>query len=255
MFPPTHWGDVARAGDPDPQIRRDALGKLLARYLPAFRAYLIRRRRLPPDQADDLLQGFICDRVVADDLITRADRARGRFRAFVIVALDRYMISVYRAEHAAKRRPAEGIVNVELADHDSAPGQTDADIFDVAWAREVMQRAIRQMRRYCDETKHTQLWQAFQLCMIGPLLEGRPALPHAETVKRIGLSNPQQVSNLLVTAKRTFAKVLKEIVGEYAQSDEEVEAEMRDLWTILSHAPADESPPATESDSSTTPTT
>ena len=55
-LPTTHWSLVARAGFTDNEARRDALGELLTRYLPALRAHLIHSKRLTDDEADDVLQ-------------------------------------------------------------------------------------------------------------------------------------------------------------------------------------------------------
>jgi hypothetical protein len=91
-FPTTRWSEVARAGAADPVVKREALGRLLSQYLPVFRTHLIAHRRLPPDQADDLVQGFVCDRMVADDLIARADKESGKRRTFLLVSPDKYLV-------------------------------------------------------------------------------------------------------------------------------------------------------------------
>ena len=55
-FPTTHWSLVARAGRDATEVKRQALGELLVRYLPALRAHLVYGKRLSPEDADDLLQ-------------------------------------------------------------------------------------------------------------------------------------------------------------------------------------------------------
>jgi hypothetical protein len=234
-FPTTHWSEVARAGDADPQIKREALGRLLAAYTPALRAHLLARKRVLPDRADDLLQGFICDQVVADDLMSRAKEERGRLRSFVVVALDRYVVRVLRAENAQKRRPDGLLVPIEDGLLTREGQMTATDTFDLAWAREVVQRAIRQMRDQCRTGGREQTWLVFETCALAPLFDGSEPPSHAVTMQRLGFDSPQQVSNALVTAKRTFARCLRAIVGEYGRDEDEIEAELRDLWSILSH--------------------
>src|SRR5687768_1628264 len=73
LFHSTHWSQVARAGDADPAVREAALTSLLDTYLPALASYLRWHRGLPPDRLDDLLQGFVCDKVVAEELFCSAD--------------------------------------------------------------------------------------------------------------------------------------------------------------------------------------
>jgi RNA polymerase sigma-70 factor (ECF subfamily) len=147
-FPTTHWSEVARAGDSDPQVKRQAIANLLNAYLPALQAHLLSRRRISPDHVDDLLQGFVCDQVVADDLIARADRERGRFRSFVLVALDHYVASAHRYNNAQKRKPQEPVLDI-VTREPSSNLSPPADPFDLAWARQVVERAIAQMRAQC----------------------------------------------------------------------------------------------------------
>jgi DNA-directed RNA polymerase specialized sigma24 family protein len=71
---------------------------VLRAYLPALRAHLVIRRRVHPDRADDLLQGFCSDQVLEKDLVPRAERDRGKFRTFLLTALDRYAINCHHHE-------------------------------------------------------------------------------------------------------------------------------------------------------------
>lgn len=233
-FPTTHWSEVARAGGVDPRVKREALGRLLVTYLPAFRAHLIGRKQIRAVDADDLLQGFVCDQLVADDLIARADRERGKFRAFVLLALDRYVQRVRRSEHAEKRSPGTPLLHLD--DSGPAPARAEApvDVFDLAWARQVVERAIGEMRARCQSGRQEQVWEVFRSCVLGPLLEGLPQPSHRQLMQRLGLTSSQQVSNTLVTGKRLFGRLLRRVVGEYASDEREVEGELRDLWAILS---------------------
>ena len=85
-LPTTHWSLVARAGLDDNDAKREALGELLVRYLPALQAHLVYGKQLNADEAEDVLQEFIACRVVEKDLIGRADRELGRFRTFLLTA-------------------------------------------------------------------------------------------------------------------------------------------------------------------------
>src|SRR4051812_27403034 len=91
-FPSTHWTVVARAGASDSQRLR-VLGRLLERYIPPMRSYLIARFRFDADEANDILQAFLADKVLDQDIIQQADRSRGKFRAFLVRALDHFVHS------------------------------------------------------------------------------------------------------------------------------------------------------------------
>src|SRR5262245_3371008 len=85
-FPTTHWSLVTAAGQDPSQAQRDALGKLLGRYLPAFHTYVVTRYRMPAERADDLVAGFVASRLVERGLVGRAEAARGKFRNFLMTA-------------------------------------------------------------------------------------------------------------------------------------------------------------------------
>lgn len=88
LFPTTIWSLVRRADDDQSVVRGPALDDLLRRYAPAMTAHLVRRKRVPPDQADDLVQGFIADKVLEKRLVGMADPNRGRFRTLLTKALE-----------------------------------------------------------------------------------------------------------------------------------------------------------------------
>jgi RNA polymerase sigma-70 factor (ECF subfamily) len=230
-FPTTQWSEVARAAHPDPQVKRQAIANLLTAYLPALRAHLLSRRHTP-DRVDDLLQGFVCDQVVADDLIAQADKERGRFRSFVLVALNHYVASSHRYDNAQKRKPGQPVLDIDAKEVCSASSGA-ADPFDLAWARRLVEQAIAQMRAQCTGGRE-HVWTIFESCTLAPLLRNEAAPPLSDLAARFGLTSAQQVSNTLVTAKRMFARALRKIVGEYAPDEQAIEEELRDLLAILS---------------------
>ena len=107
-FPATQWSLVDRARQKDGSGFREALSTLLHRYLPALGAHLVIEKRIERQRAEDLLQGFVADKVIEQDLLKRAEQSRGKFRSFLLVTLNHYMISQHRSDAAEKRSPKEG---------------------------------------------------------------------------------------------------------------------------------------------------
>src|SRR6185369_8584195 len=97
-FPNTAWSMVARAAHVRSSVRRRTLEALIRQYQPALRSYLMARRRVGPHEADDLLQGFLAGKVLEQQILRRADRTRGKFRTFLMTALERFSISEYRRQ-------------------------------------------------------------------------------------------------------------------------------------------------------------
>lgn len=232
-FPTTHWSLIARAGQDDPEARRRALGDLLARYAPALRAHLVSIRRLPDDLAEDLVQEFIADKVLERHLIARADQRVGKFRSFLLTALNNYVKSFARRHHARRRWPSGGLL--ALGDRTDELPRIDepSAAYDAAWARSLLQETLRRMQTECEQMGRMDVWHVFRCRILDPILENTPPLDYRQMVERFGFRSPTQAANILVTAKRMYARILRLLIGQYAVNEEEIEAEIAALKGLL----------------------
>lgn len=228
-FPTTHWSLVARAGQTTSDSQREALGELVRRYVPALRAHLTLRKRIRPQDADDLVQAFLAAKVVEQKLVGRADREIGKFRTFLLTALDRFVVNQLHHDSAGKRTGPSVEMNEDIAASDGDP----AAAFDATWARQVIAQALRLTRRRCQEKGRQDLWCVLEGRVIAPLLDGSPPVPNEELVQRLRLKSSEEAWNLLATAKRTFARALRSVVGEYEKDERRIEEEIADLRAAL----------------------
>jgi DNA-directed RNA polymerase specialized sigma24 family protein len=233
-FAATHWSLVERAGQATGEKRRASLEELLQRYLPALRAHLTIDKKLPIETADDLLQGFVADKVMVQNLIGLADRSKGKFRTFLLAALNRYVIDQLRKEGSIKRGGQAGKSSMEscqgeLVSQEAEPGAQ----FDVVWARELVARALQLMVDECRGTGRDEIWEVFECRIMRPAFHGGEAMPYEELVGKFGLKTPLQAYNLLTTGKRMFSRCLREAVGDYAGNPEMADEEINELKSIL----------------------
>jgi len=193
--------------------------------------------RLRPDEADDVLQSFVADRVLEKGLISHADRERGKFRTFLLATLNNYLVSSFRHRQAKKRSPGAAqelsADELELSNNDDP-----ADAFNVTWARQVLAQAVSAMETHCAATNAQTVWGVFECRILNPILGQEPPLPYDQLVVRFKLRSPSQAMNLLTTAKRMFARTLRSVIGEYVEVDREIDGEIEDLKRILSAAHA-----------------
>jgi len=247
-FPTTHWSLVGRAaaaaaagGARVPGAGGPvALGELVRIYLPALRAHLIGPLRIDEHKADDLLQGFLTDKVLEQNMIAAADPKRGKFRTFLLTALERFVIDAHRRESAQKRAPKGKMLDVEDFTQRAGRGggESPSDAFDRAWAGEVLSEVVRRMRAECESTARPQLWGIFEARMLMPIIDGAEPPSHEALAERWKLASAAQSANTLTSAKRLFTRVFRAVVAEYAADDAEVDSEIRELWEIFSHPPA-----------------
>src|SRR5512146_2469087 len=88
-FVTTHWSVVLSARAPDSPQSAAALETLCRTYWYPLYAYARRQGRSPQD-AQDLTEGFFT-RVLEKDYLQAAEREKGRFRTFLLVAFKRFL--------------------------------------------------------------------------------------------------------------------------------------------------------------------
>jgi DNA-directed RNA polymerase specialized sigma24 family protein len=235
QFPPTRWTFVEYAGQSDDSAREKALSELFAQYQPALKAYLVSQFRIDEEQALDLLQSFVLEKVLQAGMLAHADRQRGKFRTFLLHALTNFVVSDLRRRHALKRSPAGGAVSLnELPEEALELAREPATAaFDTAFARGVIGEGLKRMERQCLASERSDVWGVFVGRLLDPIFEEAKPLSYEELVRRFGFQSPGQAANVLITAKRMFARVLRGVVGEYVASESEIEAELRELQAIL----------------------
>jgi RNA polymerase sigma-70 factor (ECF subfamily) len=179
--------------------------------------------------ADDLLQGFVADKVLAAGLLSHADRGRGRFRNFVLKSLNNYVTTKLRGEYAARAKTAgidEAVINSLC--HDSG-----TDRFDQEWVQQVVRDAVQLMQTECQTRGRLDLWNIFRMRVVDPMLHDAEPVDYSELVQRFGCETPRQMINLLVNAKRCFTKHLRSAVAKYINDESEIDEEIADLRRIV----------------------
>jgi DNA-directed RNA polymerase specialized sigma24 family protein len=233
-FPQTQWTLVELAGNESSSNGRPALSALLTTYLPALQAHLASRKRLPVHIANDVLQEFIARAVLEKDLLAKADRHRGsKFRSFLLTALDNFTITFFRDAGTQKRAPT-GLASLDTHGITHPHASSVPTSFETAWARTLIEQTLQQMQKECVKHSRADVWEVFDARIRSPLFDGVEPLPYDELVARFELESPAKAANLLITGKRMFERILRQIVSAYAADDSEIDSEITDLISILS---------------------
>src|SRR2546422_1531543 len=99
-FPATKWSVIQRAAAHSPASLA-ALEELCRVYWPPLYAFL-RRDGHAPDEAKDLVQGYIARLLEREDLATVSPE-KGRFRTYLLSGLRNHLVSEARRDAAQKR--------------------------------------------------------------------------------------------------------------------------------------------------------
>jgi len=239
-FETTRWTQIRAAKTHDLERRQVSVSNLLERYWKPVYCYL-KQKGYSNEDAKDLTQGFFHEIVLGRGLIQQADQKKGRFRTFLLTALDRYTTSVYRKETAKKRRP-EDLAQLERAAITDLPTveskRTPELAFHYTWATNLLDQVLAKIKEeYCD-TDRIAYWGVFRATVVAPILEDAEAPSLAELCEQYDIESEKKASNMVITVKRRFATALRNHLRQFVQSDAEVEDEFRTLVEVLSEGGA-----------------
>ena len=227
-FPNTRWSLVGRAASSDVLTRHQALAELLAVYLPGLKTFLVEARRIPADLAEDLVNGFVADKVLAAGLIRHADQGRGQFRNFVLKSLNNFVTTKLRGEYAARAM----LAGFQQAANGAAAATIGADRFDQEWVHQVVHDALHMMKVDCTRRGRMDMWEMFRARIVDPMLHDAAPVDYEDIVRQLGIATPRQAMNLLANAKRAFMGHLRASIGKYARNDQ-IDDELDDLREIV----------------------
>ncbi|WP_052630866.1 RNA polymerase sigma factor [Pseudoxanthomonas suwonensis] len=131
---------------------REALDTLCRIYRSPVTAYL-RAHGYSPSDAEDMTQAFF-EQLLLRRMHAAADPERGRFRAFLLTALKRFLVNQHEREQACKRGGGLRMVALEPEpEPDLADGRTPSpeEAFERDYALTVIARALARLR---DEAVH-----------------------------------------------------------------------------------------------------
>ena len=220
---------VRAAGDAHAADRRVALEQLLIRYQPVLKAHLVVKKGTSPEEADDLVQSFIQEKILEKNLIASFDPTKGKFRTFLLTSFDRFFIDSWR-KASREARYAEGMNAPAL---EASP---EPDVFDVAWAMQVLAESVRRMQTECGRKERADLWGIFEGRTLAPL-RGISPVSYQLLAERHGLASEKQAANRYTIAEAMFRRNFRQVVEEYADGDAEDEA--REFREIFFQAGAD----------------
>lgn len=233
-FPSTHWSEVRLATAPDFEARRQALDNLLTRYSRPLKRHLAAKYNLAEDRVEDLLQEFVLQRVILQELFGKADSARGRFRTFVLSSLDNFVSNQIRKERALKRSPEGGHVTFHDLPSSEEPCSEagGGESLDVAWARAVLWEAMVRMKRECERQGRLRTWEVLSGRLLRPTLLDEAPMPYDQLVSKLGHDSPAHLYKALNSAKEMLGQMVRRVIAEYAMNAAEVDSELRD-WKVI----------------------
>ncbi|MBE7210877.1 MAG: sigma-70 family RNA polymerase sigma factor [Gluconacetobacter diazotrophicus] len=220
-----------RAADPDP-LAQDAWAELYRAY--CYPVYtFVRRRGYPRPQAQDLTQDFFVH-LLEKGTLGRVDSNKGRFRTFLLGALELFLAEAARREGARKRGGHSRFVFLDDPDWAesqyqlAAPAwETPEKLFDAQWASTLLGVVFTRLREEMIRADKERLFAALQ-----GHVTGTEEASHQETAASLGLSLPAFKSHLHRLRGR-YGALLREEIARTVADPANAEEELRYLRAAL----------------------
>jgi DNA-directed RNA polymerase specialized sigma24 family protein len=235
VFLTTHWSlieGIQKHKDKD----RVLIGLLLERYWKPVYCFL-RHKGYGNEEAKDLTQDFFHEVVLNRHLVERADGSKGRFRSFLLHALEQFLISQQRKETAKKHIPKEKLVPLDITDppkllQDKLIGNPE-DCFVYAWKSIIVDRTLSQVQAECKKEGLEIHWNIFHSRIVQPLIDGKKPPSNKDMSRLYGIDSEVAVSNMLVTVKRRFKTTLKRQLRTTVLSEDDITPELQEMLNFF----------------------
>lgn len=229
-FKKTSWTMVNRAATSPADLEC-----LLAEYWSPVYAYL-RRKGQSSDDAADLAQSFLARIATDPKLLEHADPQRGRFRSYLLRALNNFVIDEYRKD---VRRPDRAATAFVPEDRDALtraePNEDDdpSTAFHRQWVRATLDRSLRAVELECRQTGMVRQWTAFDERVLRPALYGAEPARFDDLKTRLNVNDRQELYSMLQTVKRKLDRSLRAAVAETVHDRAEVERDLAALRDLM----------------------
>jgi RNA polymerase sigma factor (sigma-70 family) len=230
QFATTRWSVVLLAGQEVSPQSAAALEKLCRAYWQPI--YLFARRKgWREEDAKDLTQQFFARLLERNDF-TGLDPKRGKFRTFLLAAFTHFLANEYDRVNAQKRGGGKviSLEEVPAGEISPTPELSPATIFDLRWAKTILQTALRQLKAEMSTAGKQTQFAELKTFLTTNVVTGDYAL----IAEKLGV----EVSSVPVLVHRLRQRYRELVRAEIAQTvtcPTELEEEMRHLFAVLNH--------------------
>jgi RNA polymerase sigma factor (sigma-70 family) len=232
FFATTRWTlvrDAAHGGD---TLAVEALGALARTYWQPLYRYA-RRKGKAPEDAEDLVQGFLTH-VIEARALRDTDLSKGRFRAFLLASFQHWMINEWKRETRAKRGGGEAVLSFDWQSAETglhlepAHDQSPDKLYDREWALALLGKVLAELEAVCRAEGGAAQFEALKPC----LTADSARIPYAEIAATLGTS--EGAARVAVhRLRKRYRHLLTEEISRTLASPDAMEEEMRSLFAAL----------------------
>jgi DNA-directed RNA polymerase specialized sigma24 family protein len=231
-FPATRLSVIERIRTTDPDARRQAFGDIVEGYWKPVYKHLRVTWHLDTEDARDLTQGFFAD-AFQKSWLERFEPEKARFRTFVRVYADRFVMNARQSASRIKRGGAARLVPLDFdgADREivarSASATDPDEYFHQEFVRALFERSLTAVRGELEAAGKGVHYTLFERYDVTPA----PGVSYAQLAEEFGLTTTQ-VTNYLAQVRRTFRTRALDALRGLCGSDAEYAREARELFGV-----------------------
>jgi RNA polymerase sigma factor (sigma-70 family) len=231
VFDTTQWSMVRRAAN-DSTNGRVALEKLCSTYWPPIYAYL-RRRGYSREDADDLTQAFFA-RVLASRFVANANSRRGRFRSYLLTAVNHFLADEWDHVKAQKRGGGKSTVALDVDSAEAglqigpADNLTPEKIYDRHWAQALLLKVFDELRQEYQRNGKAALFGDLQGC----LSNTRGEVPYSDLAARTNMSEGA-LRIAVHRMRQRYRDLLRAEIGQTVADPRDIDDELLYLQRTL----------------------
>jgi RNA polymerase sigma-70 factor (ECF subfamily) len=230
-FTTTHWSVVLEAQGESPAAH-EALEKLCRTYWRPIFAFL-RRQGFPPEEAEDITQGFFAELLERGSL-SAVRKEKGRLRSFLLGGLKYFLANEQRRVMAIKRGKGQRLIPLEEFRADDRIEIEPADpvtaemIYERRWALTVLERVVSRLKNEYRAAGNAALFDSLK-----ELLPDEPGSPsQAEIAARLGM-NENALRQGFYRFRQRYQALLREEIAHTVATPGDIEDELRHLIAVL----------------------
>jgi RNA polymerase sigma-70 factor (ECF subfamily) len=232
QFAPTSWTDVLAAQRRGSHEAEVALEKLCCTYWYPLYSYL-RRKGYDAHKAQDLNQEFFY-RLLKENYLGAVDRRRGKFRSFLLAALNHFVSNQRDYERAAKRGGGQALISLDDVDAENrykmepASELSPEKIFERNWFLTLFEQALARLREEQAAAGRAELFDQLKLFVVEDAEPG----DYNQAASRVNMT-PNAVAVTVHRWRERYKRLVHEEVVRTVADPAEIEDELRRFFAVL----------------------
>lgn len=232
-FSTTHWTTVLAAREAASPQSSEALEKLCRAYWWPLYAF-VRRRGFESHDAQDLTQEFFT-RLLEKNWLESVDRNKGKFRSFLLAALEHFLAKEWRRSQTQKRGGQCSFMSLDEDGAEqqyvqvAAAGLTPEQLFEQQWATALLDQVLSVLREEFAMAGKGALFEEVKIFLTGE----KRSVSYAELASK--LNTTEAALKMAVSRMRQrYGELLRRQIAHTVASPEAIDEELRALMAALS---------------------